>query len=331
MRLRTEIEHAPSDWKIEQTNQIMTLGSCFSDHIGQLFLDDKLPCVVNPFGTIYNPVSITTNLCTAIKSENIDNQLFIEKETIWHHFDFHSTFWSTSQKDLWKEIQLTNQHVRETLQKTHILILTWGTSFVYRQKKTQKIVSNCHKIPSSEFEKILLTKEEILASFTLLYTTLKEVNPTLRIILTISPVRHTKDTLTLNSLSKSLLRVVCHELQETYPTVYYFPAFEIMQDDLRDYRFYEEDLIHPNKQAIEYIYTQFRTTYFSENLLKLQADWQKIKASLQHRPFYPGTRSHLLFLENLARKLVKISSQLPVENEINEVKEQIETVKQKLD
>lgn len=331
MRLRTEIEPIPSLSRIEPTDNIVTIGSCFSDNIGQILLDNKLSCLKNPLGTIYNPISIFSNILWAINSKEPHSELFTEKESIWHHFDFHSTFWGNSQSELTQKLQSANQELKQAIPNANVLVITLGTAYAYRHKETQMYVSNCHKIPSSSFEKILLTQQEILDCFSSVYYPLTLVNPSIQIILTISPVRHIKDTLICNSLSKSLLRVVCHQIQEMYTNVSYFPAFELMQDDLRDYRFYEKDLIHPNQQAIEYIYSKFSTVYFSDNLQKIQEEWQKIKPSLQHKPFYFGTQSHLHFLENLAKKLIQIQPKLNVSSELKNVTEQIEALQQKLD
>lgn len=331
MRLRTELEPVLSNLNIESTSKIVTIGSCFSDHIGQLLLDNKLSCTKNPLGTIYNPISIFSTILASIYSKQPHPELFTEKESIWHHFDFHSSYWSPSKSELTSKIEQATLELKRAVSDAHVLVITFGTAFVYRHKQTQAYVSNCHKVPSSTFEKILLTQQEIIHSFSSVYQELIQINPALHILLTISPVRHIKDTLSYNSVSKSILRVACHQVQETYPNVSYFPVLELMQDDLRDYRFYEKDLIHPNQQAIEYIYERFATAYFSENLQKLQEEWQKIKSALQHKPFYPGTVSHLHFLENLAKKLATLNDKLAVSEEIKYIEKQLREIREKLD
>lgn len=282
-------------------------------------------------GTIYNPLSIFAAIQAGIESREPHSELFVNKGTIWHHFNFHSSFWSESKSDLITQIQQAKFELKNAISNANVLVITFGTSYVYRHKETQEYIANCHKVPASSFEKILLSDLEIISSFSNVYQKLIQLNPSLHILLTISPVRHTKDTLTFNALSKSILRVVSHRLQESYKNVSYFPVLEIMQDDLRDYRFYEKDLIHPNQQAIEYIYERFRTAYFSESLQKLHDEWQKIKLALQHKPFYTGTISHLHFLENLVKKLGQINEKIDVTTEIKNVESQLEEIRRKLD
>jgi hypothetical protein len=191
-------------------------------------------------------------------------------------------------------------------------------------KNTHAIAANCHKTPTTNFEKRLLERTEILKSFEEFYSKLKSVNPQARIILTVSPVRHLKDTLELNSISKSILRLTCHSIANQFPDVEYFPAYEILLDDLRDYRFYKTDRIHPTEEAVEYIWQKFADAYFDEETKKFISEWKNIRRDLTHRSFHPESKSHKKFLKSLLLKLESLQSQADVAKEIQEVKSYLE-------
>jgi hypothetical protein len=194
-------------------------------------------------------------------------------------------------------------------------MITYGTAWVYQRQDTGEIVSNCHKMPAAAFAKSLLTQKQILASFDAFYRHLKAMNPVIKLVLTVSPVRHLKDTLALNSVSKSLLRLCCHTITEQYPGVDYFPAYEIMMDDLRDYRFYKSDMIHPSADAEDYIWERFLECYASASLREFIAKWQVIQSALKHKPFHPGSSGHQIFLQQTVQQLEALSHLVDVEKE----------------
>jgi len=241
-----------------------------------------------------------------------DEDMFVESQGTWRHFDFHSKFAAGSKDE-----------VRDLIKKqlpfhaSDILIITYGTSWVYRHKTTGKVVANCHKRPQSEFEKVLLTVDEIVSSFAELRGFLEEPQ---KIIVTLSPVRHIKDTLELNSVSKAILRTAIHEIQKSFLNIDYFPAYEIMMDDLRDYRFYEADMIHPSRMAIDYIWDKFGEKYFSEETRQINKKWGKIARALNHRVFNEGTEEHRKFLKGLLKELEEMRSEVEVSGEIDYVK-----------
>ncbi len=300
-QFRTELPITPAPL-IDHGTRIITTGSCFSDNIGEKLTQSKFNTLVNPLGTCYNPISIHKGLMM----QKVDDDLFVESEGSWKHFDFHSKFFAGSKEELRAVLQ-------KQLEGGHhdIIIITYGTSWVYKHKVTGKIVSNCHKRPQSEFEKILLTPDEIIRSFEELQS-----NTRAKIIVTLSPVRHTKDTLELNSVSKSVLRYAIHRFRNAE----YFPAYEIMMDDLRDYRFYEADMIHPSDVAIGYIWEKFGERYFSKETKALNARWQKIFRSVNHRPFNEGSQQYKNFLRGVLKDLEGVSSTMEVKREIEEIK-----------
>jgi len=316
---RTEIKIQPSQHPIDHTQKIITIGSCFSQVIGQRMMDFKFDTFVNPFGTIYNPISILRLL----GQPDLDEDGIIENNGVYLHYDLHSQLRAKDRKTLQTVIRERNTEVWSYLQKADWLVITLGTAFVYELKDQKRIVANCHKMPSNHFEKRMLGMKEMIAAFDTAYAKLKQSNPELKILLTVSPVRHIKDGIAENTLSKSLLRVFCDYCVQSSDQVFYFPSYEIMVDDLRDYRFYKQDLIHPNVTAEEYIWSRFVETYCTDSTRKILDDWSKILDALHHRPFNPASPEHQQFLEkqitkartfeghfNIARELAQFQKQL---------------------
>jgi len=206
-------------------------------------------------------------------------------------------------------------------------MITYGTAWVYRRKDNASIVANCHKQPASSFDKSLLSVDEVMASFQDFYQQLKAINPKVNIILTVSPVRHLKDTIPLNAVSKSVLRLACHQLSERFSDLYYFPAFEIVTDDLRDYRFYKADMIHPSKEAETYIWAKFVEVFGTEDFIQFIPRWEEILTAFAHKPFYPETEAHQRFLGQLLQKLKHLQSLVNVDFEVKSVQNQIKILK----
>ena len=203
------------------------------------------------------------------------------------------------------------------------MFITYGTSWVYVREDNGELVSNCHKVPAKKFKKQLLTQKKILESFDDFYKKLTIINPNVRIILTLSPVRHLKDTLELNAVSKSILRLSCYTISELYPQVVYFPAYEIVLDDLRDYRFYDRDLLHPSPEAIDYIWKIFGEQYFSISTAKFVKQWSEVMKAMEHRPNQAGSTVHQKFLAGLLSKLEELKKTINVDKEISQVQKQI--------
>ena len=311
---RTTFPIPPSSNKISLDSQILTVGSCFADVVGNQLRDNKLDILVNPFGTLFNPLSIFKILSPSYTQA--DERLYVENQKMWFHYDFHSQFISNSKGNLEAQINQTLYAINSLLPTTNHLIITFGTAFIYRLINPQIYVANCHKMPNNLFEKELLSVKDICKGFAILYKELKEINPDLKIVLTVSPVRHTKDGIPENQVSKSILRAACHYLTTDYENVAYFPSYEVMMDDLRDYRFYKPDLIHPNEVAEQYIFEQFAEAYFDDNLKDFIKEWASIQTSLNHRPFNEKSENHQAFLKKLLGDLMKISGRVDVREEI---------------
>lgn len=323
MHFRTEIPVTQSSERISLQTPVLTIGSCFAEVIGQRLIDTKLSASANPFGTVFNPLSITKLLRQALLHQLPDEDLYLENQDVSFHYDFHSSWWAATRQELTAQLTQQLQQVHDRLLNAKWLIVTLGTAYVYRELTTEHIVANCHKMPNKQFRKELLPITVIMEDFREIHALLHAMNPSINIILTVSPVRHTRDTLPLNAVSKSILRVACHELSESLENVSYFPAYELLLDDLRDYRFYKPDLIHPNEMAEEYIFQKFSETYFEDSLKQFGREWQKIKQEMAHRPQQPNTAAHRAFLENLWSKLQMMSKRVNVEEEIETVHRQL--------
>lgn len=313
---RTEILLTPSSKRIRLIDRILTIGSCFSDAIGSRLLSNKVNTLVNPFGTVYNPYSIHKVIGHATSNSQVSQELLARRKDCVFHYDFHSRFSAANQQMLIKILQAAVSHAHDFLSKTKWLIITYGTAWVYELNDTNSIVANCHKMPQNLFKKYLLTQKKMVDSFENMYMDLKAINPEIEIILTVSPVRHIKDTLELNSVSKSVLRIACHTISEQHSDVHYFPSYEILMDDLRDYRFYKADMIHPSDVAEDYIWQKFVDGHFDDELKVFLAKWKDIASALNHRPFNPGSEPHQKFVAETIKKLEELKHLIDVDEEI---------------
>src|SRR6185437_8199300 len=249
---RTTFNIAPSIFTIDHSTKIVSVGSCFADVIGGKLEDSKFKVVKNPFGIIYNPVSILKTFQLILNKESLSDDSYLEHDGIWYNYHLHSQVNASTKEELVTTIKDITEGAHEFTSKAQLVIITLGTSFVYRRITYNDIVANCHKVPAAQFKKGLLSLDAIKESLNQLIELLRTVNSNVNILFTVSPVRHIKDTVLLNNVSKSLLRVGIHEVCEKHTNTHYFPAFELMMDDLRDYRFYKEDMIHPTALAEDY-------------------------------------------------------------------------------
>lgn len=320
---RTEVEVKASRIKFSIHDPVLTIGSCFADTIGDQLVNSKFKVLKNPFGTVYNPLSLHKLLHFSTANILPEHNSFIENSGIFLNYDFHSSLSALSQHGLEDILKERIAKAHNFLRSTKWLMITYGTAWIYIRKDSGETVSNCHKLPSHLFEKKLITQKRILDSFEETYNELKSINPNLQIMLTVSPVRHIKDTLELNSVSKSTLRIACNTLTEQHADVQYFPSYEILLDDLRDYRFYKSDMIHPSSDAEAYIWEKFTQAYFDTETLGFLEKWKKIQSGMQHKPFHVTSSAHQAFLKGLMSQLNEIKSLVSVDEELAWVKNQL--------
>jgi hypothetical protein len=325
MQLRTTFKVPHFEPKITFQNSVFSMGSCFSAMIGKKLLDRKFKVLNNPFGTIYNPVSLFQLIQQSLTNSKPDPSLLLEYQQRYYHYGMHSSISANKEEALWRDIANAQFLTREFVSKAAHLFITFGTAFIYEMKSSGKTVANCHKQPRTIFNKRLLGLDKMEESFYDFHTVLQECNPDVKIIVTVSPVRHIKDGVPENQLSKSLLRVFSHHLQEKYKAVSYFPSYELMMDDLRDYRFYKEDLIHPTPLAEDYIWEVFKDCYLDKTTIESLKTIEGIIGSLQHKPFHPESDAHRQFLFKLLQKMERLSAEFDFSNEIREVKGKLGT------
>lgn len=299
MQFRTTFPIPISSFKINHHQNILTIGSCFSDEIGSRLTQLKFNGLINPFGVIFNAFSIENIIERSINLRYFTTDDVHQNGEQFFCFDVHSSFNGLSKEEVLTNLNQTLDQVHNFLKTCDILMVTLGTSWVYQRKVNDQIVANCHKIPAKEFDKILLPVQETFKSLDLLVFEVLKLNPKMKIITTVSPVRHTKDGMVENNVSKSRLIDAMYQLDLKYDEVNYFPSYEIMMDDLRDYRFYKEDLIHPSNEAVNYIWELFTATYLDEATCTFNQKINKINSALAHRPFNEASESHQVFLQKI--------------------------------
>jgi hypothetical protein len=320
---RTPLNAGVSKHTFGLSDRIITIGSCFSDSIGSRLQESKINTLVNPFGTVYNPHSIHKLIRYAIFNQPVPEHTYLSHGDVHLNFDFHSALSALSHQQLRSILTNSIGSTHHFIKDASWIVITYGTAWAYERTDTMEIVTNCHKQPSGFFTRQLLTQKKILESFTLMYDDLKKINPNIHIILTVSPVRHLKETLELNSVSKSILRVACHTLQELYDDVSYFPSYEILLDDLRDYRFYKSDMIHPTNEAENYVWKNFVEHYGNADLRQFLDVWQPLQLALRHKAFHPTSQAHQQFLRETLKKLLALQPRVDVSTEIEKLKESL--------
>ena len=308
---RTSFEITPFAKKIEIEKSILFVGSCFSENMGKRLAQHKLKTLINPFGIVYNPISLSNHLKAILtKKEYTREDLFFDDE-VWKSFDHHSSFNSREIENGLEKINTCINQANGSLKTTNWLFITFGSAWVYEKVDDKKIVANCHKLPARKFTKRLLFVEEITQQYKTLIAEIAERYPKLNICFTVSPVRHWKDGVVENQQSKSTLLLAVAQLVEELKNGYYFPAYEIMMDDLRDYRFYTNDMLHPNELALDYIWGKFSNAFFSQKLQQLIAKAQKLNRAIAHKPFNYKSENHQKFIREQLEFIKELESTYP--------------------
>lgn len=312
MEFRTSIGNLNNQGMIQHSNRIMLLGSCFSDNIGSKLRRSLMQVQINPFGTVYNPASILSEVERIIDGTPVSENELFKHNDMWHHYGFHSKFSSDSTDKALTKMNLSISTAHNHLKQCDFIIITLGTAFVYEAKSINKIVSNCHKVPAKEFNRYLLTFNQIRHILDTIVTKITDFTPKAKIIFTVSPIRHIGDGLEQNQLSKSLLRATVGETVSVHSQVCsYFPAYEIMLDDLRDYRFYASDMLHPSDVAIDYIWNTFKASFFDDSTAQLVARCERACKRIEHRPFTDNATEIEKFRTETAKVLDALANEYP--------------------
>ena len=301
---------------IDYNSKFLLIGSCFVENMGEKLDYFKFQSQQNPFGILFQPLAIE-NLITNAINEKVytEEDVFFQNEQ-WHCFESHSKLSNPNKETLLKALNNQIQLTANQLNNSSHIIITLGTAWVYRHIETDDIVANCHKIPQKKFLKELLSVDEVSESLQSIVALIRSVNSSASIILTVSPVRHLKDGFVENTQSKAHLISAMHEFLNQKSLIdnqqsFYFPSYELMMDELRDYRFYAEDMIHPNQTAIKYIWEKFIETWMLEEALNTMKEVDAIQKGLQHKPFNPDTEAHKLFLQKLYERKEILKSDFP--------------------
>lgn len=310
MEFRLSFTPKPFIQKIEHQHQLFLAGSCFTEQIGAKLTNYKFKTIENPNGILFNPISISENIISYInQKEYAKDDLFLHNE-IWGSWNHHTKFSDVSQTNALEKINHSQKAAYEFLKNADWLIITLGSSYVY-ELENNRVVANCHKVPTDKFNKKLLSALEVEAAMGEMIEKLKVFNPTIKIIFTISPVRHLRDGFVENNRSKANLITAIHELVAAFENCFYFPSYELIIDDLRDYRFYAEDMVHPNYQATQYVWEKFTTACIDEKSLLIMKEISIIIAAKNHRPFNPSSNQHLQFLKTNLEKSLNLHQSYP--------------------
>ena len=305
---QTRVEIPFSDLKITYQSQLMTLGSCFAENIGKKLGDAFFLTVVNPFGVLYNPISIRKSIELLLEKKPFTQDSIFENRGLWQSFSHSSLFSDISSDNCLFNINKRFQRAYEFLQKTEFFLITFGTAWVFEEQKSGSVVSNCHKLPANCFYRRRLTVVEIVDDYSKLITDLTIKQPNLKLIFSVSPIRHWKDGAHENNVSKSTLLLAIDALQSMFSNVYYFPAYEIQMDELRDYRFYAADMLHPSNVAVDYIWSRFSETYFDHTTLGIRKELEQLSADLAHRPMHPESMEFQKFQENINKRKIDLKT-----------------------
>lgn len=317
MDIQTRVDCPRDDFRLSITDRLLIMGSCFAEHIGEKLTAHKFTCHTNPFGALYNPESIRRALSLMLdlrEGKPYPTGLFFQgQEGLWHSRLHSTAFSAPTLEECKRRVAEPLARIVPGLAEVYTLIITFGTNQCYLLKSSGEIVGNCHRQPSSAYEETRLSVGQIVSSYTALLDRMFALNPSLRVLFTISPYRYFKKCgMHANQLNKATLLLAVNDIQSQYPgRCYYFPAYEIVLDELRDYRFYAEDMVHPSAQAVAYVTERFEEYALDEGTKAFLRDWIPVHRDLAHRPLHPESSEYRTFLENLREKLSELSKKYP--------------------
>ncbi|HET7119486.1 MAG TPA: GSCFA domain-containing protein [Hanamia sp.] len=298
-------------FKISYQDKILFIGSCFSEEIGYKLKELKLDILQNPNGILYDPLSISDSLFSYIENKSFDEKNLFQLNGLWHSWKHHSSFSGTDKTEVLNKIYESQLHAHAFLKQAKFLIITLGTAFNYQLKINNENVANCHKAPTDYFEKKLIPTNEIISEILSILTAVEIFNPDLKIVFTVSPVKHIRDGVVENNRSKARLIEVSHSVCDQKQNVFYFPSYELVTDILRDYRFYKSDLVHPNETAVNYVFEKFCDSFFSDDSRKIMKEIKKIITAINHKPFLKHSEAHQKFITGELKKIQEIEKDYP--------------------
>lgn len=306
---RTTFKIPSLTFELTHKDKILSIGSCFAENIGRKLEENKFQTLLNPFGILYNPSSVAQTLERIFNNQKITETDILQHNDLWHSRLHHTRFSQTDKTPFLEDINTSLDTANASLKDSNRLILTLGTAFVWEEKETGIIVANCHKRPQKLFTRRRLSPAEIKEDLLPILRKIKKQNTDLEVIMTVSPVRHTNDGFIENQRSKAALILAIDAMCQEENFIHYFPAYELVQDDLRDYRFYAEDMLHPNEVAVDYVWEHFRKSLFSEKTKEIYSEVKKLQAMAGHRPFQVESVAHQTFLLSNLKKIEDLEGQ----------------------
>lgn len=306
---RTVVTPDKPKYTISHADSIISLGSCFSENVGHKFRDYKFNININPFGQQYNPYSIATAIHRLLNATPYKQDELVQHDELFHSFDHHGSYSKSTAEETLQHINGNLQQASTDLKNASLLFLTFGTSHVFQLKDSEKVVSNCHKLSGNNFTRRVLKPQEIVDVLAKALSALQNANPKIKIIATVSPVRYFAFGHYENSVSKAHLFTAIYQLQEMFPDIFYFPAYELVMDDLRDYRFFAEDMLHPNYQATNYVWESLCNTMLDKKTVALMKDIDEILLAARHRPRNPQSDAHKKFVQKYIDKINQLNQQ----------------------
>lgn len=314
-RFQTPVQIPPFSWKISYQKRSVFMGSCFTENVGQKMEVLKYPVDINPFGILYNPVSVAKGIELLLHPGKFVKEDLVENKGVWHSFLHHGRFSAVDADEVLKNINDRLDFSSQFLKEADFLLITFGTAWVYRYLKSGEVVSNCHKIPAGEFVRERLSVDEMVKLYQKLLHELWLVNPRIKVVFTVSPIRHWKDGAIKNQRSKSALLLAIAELVTQFEEkCAYFPSYEMVMDELRDYRFYAADMLHLNEVAIDYIWERFEESLVDVESQKISAEIRKITSAVQHKPFNKKTPEFRKFIDSSLNRLLETEKKYPYLN-----------------
>lgn len=311
MDFRIEFTPPVFSEKIDITDKILLIGSCFTEHIHDYLFQSKFSVLQNPHGVLFNPISIFDALTAYLNNQEVKEGEVFEHLGLWKNWSFHSSFAGNDKAETIIAMNNSIQQAHQFIKNANYLFITVGTAFAYTLKN-KTIVANCHKQNAEIFSKTLLQPDQIIDSFYRMYNDLKTLNPAIRVILTVSPVRHLKDGFIQNNRSKSVLLHAIDTITSLTPEIIYFPAYELVIDDLRDYRFFAEDMVHPNYQATRYVWEKFKIAGLNGRTREVLKEIEALKNAQNHVVMHPGSSEHLKFKQKFHSLAVSLASRFPM-------------------
>jgi hypothetical protein len=298
---------------IRHIDKLLLIGSCFTENIGTKLKQHKFAVLENPNGILFNPISIAKSVHSYISNQPIIGEELFYQNECWNSWEHHSRFSHPDKSICLQRMNESAAVASDYILKAEWIFITLGSAFVY-ELENQQVVANCHKAPTDQFQKRLLTVAQVITAFSKMLDELSIVNPRAKIIFTVSPVRHLREGFVENNRSKAALIQAVHHLVDTRENVFYFPAYELVMDDLRDYRFYAEDMVHPNYAATNYVWEKFVPTCMDDDTQMVMKEINLINAAKSHKPFQPSSQLHKKFLNTHLQKLLQLSKQYPYIN-----------------